>query len=128
MIMSSFSNQDTRLAKYGGAQPIGSQIGTATVGGSSWALWYGANGSQKTYSFVASSPVTSWNGDILQFFDYLTTNEGFPASSQYLISMSNLFVRWLITIADIIDLQFGTEPFTGGNSTLTVRNWSAAVN
>ncbi|KAH8807312.1 putative endoglucanase [Xylogone sp. PMI_703] len=98
------------LARYGSIQPIGSQIDTATIGGQTWALWYGGSG-QQTYSFVASSPVNSWSGDIKDFFDYLTSNHGFPATSQYLI-----------------DLQFGTEPFTGGQSTLTVSNWSASVN
>ncbi|KAH8701929.1 putative endoglucanase [Talaromyces proteolyticus] len=99
------------LANYGGAQPLGSQISTATVGDTTWALWYGSNGSQQTYSFVSSSPQTSWTGDILEFFDYLSENQGFPASSQYLITV-----------------QFGTEPFTGGETTLTVNNWTAAVN
>ncbi|KAJ5860287.1 endoglucanase-1 [Penicillium soppii] len=99
------------LARYGQVQPIGSQIATASVGGNTWELWYGANGAQKTYSFVSSSPITSWSGDIKGFFDYLTQHQGYPAGSQYLITM-----------------QFGTEPFTGGKSTFTVSNWSANVN
>ncbi|CEJ57726.1 Putative Endo-1,4-beta-D-glucanase [Penicillium brasilianum] len=98
------------LARYGSIQPIGSQIATATIDGNTWALWYGSNGSQKTYSFVASSPIQSFTTDIMHFFNYLTQNQGFPASSQYLI-----------------DLQFGTEPFTGGSATLSVSNWSANV-
>ncbi|KAJ5459181.1 hypothetical protein N7530_011125 [Penicillium desertorum] len=98
------------LARYGAVQPIGSQIATATVGGTKWELWSGANGSQKTYSFVASSPITSWSGDLKDFFDYLTEKEGFPAKAQNLITV-----------------QFGTEPFTGGKSTFTVSNWSAKV-
>ncbi|KAJ6094135.1 endoglucanase-1 [Penicillium canescens] len=98
------------LARYGNVQPIGSKIATATVQGKTWELWYGANGSQKTYSFVASSPIASWSGDIKGLFDYLTAHEQFPASSQNLITM-----------------QFGTEPFTGGKSTFTVSNWSASV-
>jgi xyloglucan-specific endo-beta-1,4-glucanase len=73
-----------RLAKYGNIQPIGSQIGTANIAGVNWALWYGGSG-QQTYSFVAPSPITSWSGDIKQFFTYLANNHGFPASSQYLI-------------------------------------------
>ncbi|KAJ5569400.1 endoglucanase-1 [Penicillium hetheringtonii] len=99
------------LARYGQVQPIGSQIATASVGGNTWALWYGVNGAQKTYSFVSTSPITSWSGDIKGFFDYLTQHQGYPASSQYLITM-----------------QFGTEPFTGGKSTFAVSNWSASVN
>ncbi|CAG8886121.1 unnamed protein product [Penicillium egyptiacum] len=74
------------LARYGEVQPIGSQIGTVTVGGATWELWNGANGSQKTYSFVASNPVKSWSGDIKAFFDYLTENQGYPAKTQNLIS------------------------------------------
>ncbi|QKX55431.1 uncharacterized protein TRUGW13939_02524 [Talaromyces rugulosus] len=98
------------LGKYGSIQPLGSQIATANVAGITWQLWYGTNGSQKTYSFVASSAQTTWSGDLMDFFNYLAENENFPASSQYLIN-----------------LQFGTEPFTGGNSTLTVESWSASV-
>nr|AAM77715.1 endoglucanase [Aspergillus luchuensis] len=98
------------LARYGGVQPLGSQIATATVEGQTWELWYGVNGAQKTYSFVAANPITSFQGDINDFFKYLTQNHGFPASSQYLIT-----------------LQFGTEPFTGGPATLNVADWSASV-
>jgi xyloglucan-specific endo-beta-1,4-glucanase len=82
-----------RLGRYGSIQPIGSQIATATIDGNMWALWYGSNGSQKTYSFVASSPMTSFSTDIMHFFNYLTQNQGFPASSQYLIGM--IFFPWL---------------------------------
>ncbi|KAK5166873.1 Endoglucanase-1 [Saxophila tyrrhenica] len=98
------------LAKYGPAQPIGSQIDTATIAGTSWQVWYGGS-TQQTYSFVASSPITSWSGDINDFFEYLVSSQGFPASSQYLINM-----------------QFGTEPFTGGETTFSVDQWSASVN
>ncbi|EMC98704.1 glycoside hydrolase family 12 protein [Baudoinia panamericana UAMH 10762] len=99
------------LGRYGSIQPIGSQIATTTIGGTSWAVWFGGS-SQKTYSFVASSPITSFSGDIKPFFTYLTNSQGFPASSQYLI-----------------DLQFGTEPFTStGSATFTVSKWTAAVN
>nr|7P1Z_A Chain A, Glycoside hydrolase [Aspergillus cervinus]7P1Z_B Chain B, Glycoside hydrolase [Aspergillus cervinus]7P1Z_C Chain C, Glycoside hydrolase [Aspergillus cervinus] len=99
------------LGRYGSIQPIGSQIATATIAGYTWEVWYGGSSSQWTYSYVASSPITSFSGDIIDFFHDMTNNHGFPASSQYLI-----------------DLQFGTEPFTGGPTTLTVSSWSASVN
>ncbi|EAW12022.1 glycoside hydrolase family 12 protein [Aspergillus clavatus NRRL 1] len=98
------------LARYGNVQPIGSKIGTATVGGHTWELWCGGN-KQKTYSFVAASPITSYSGDLMEFWHYLASKHNFPASSQHLINM-----------------QFGTEPFTGGKSTFTVAHWSASVN
>ncbi|KAI8623315.1 concanavalin A-like lectin/glucanase domain-containing protein [Xylariaceae sp. FL1651] len=99
------------LARYGGVQPIGSQIATVNVGGRSWELWSGYNGAMKVFSFVSSNPTTSFNTDIKSFFSYLQSSQGFPASNQYLLT-----------------LQFGTEPFTGGSTTLHVNNWSANVN
>lgn len=74
-----------RLARYGSVQPIGSQIDTASIGGYTWELWYGGS-TQQTYSFVSATPITSFSGDVMDFWHYLTTNHGFPASSQYLIS------------------------------------------
>ncbi|KAJ5095912.1 Endoglucanase-1 [Penicillium alfredii] len=98
------------LAKYGSVQPIGKQIDTTNIGGYSWDVWYGGD-AMKTYSFVPSgNAITSFSGDIKKFFDYLTQSHSFPASSQNLIT-----------------LQFGTEPFTGGKSTLTVSKFSANV-
>jgi xyloglucan-specific endo-beta-1,4-glucanase len=67
-------------------QPIGSNQGNVNVGGRNWELWYGLNGNMKVFSFVASSPVTSYNGNLKDFFNYMANNRGFPASSQYLIS------------------------------------------
>ncbi|KAK5117053.1 Endoglucanase-1 [Meristemomyces frigidus] len=100
------------LGKYGSIQPIGSVLETATVGGRTWQLWGGGSSSQYTYSFVATNtPVTNWNADIKPFFTYLAQKHNYPISSQYLI-----------------DLQFGTEPFTGSGETLTVSSWSASVN
>ncbi|KAF7588993.1 hypothetical protein BBP40_004924 [Aspergillus hancockii] len=91
------------LAKYGNISPIGSKIGTANVGGHTWDLWNGMNGNMNVYSFVASSPITSFSTDIKKFFSHLTEKYSYPAHSQYLIN-----------------LQFGTEPFTGAESTFTV--------
>ncbi|KAK0885753.1 Endoglucanase-1 [Friedmanniomyces endolithicus] len=99
------------LGKYGSIQPIGSQIGTATVDGIAFNLWGGGSSSQYTYSFVAANgPITSFSGNLKPFFTYLAANHAFPITTQYLI-----------------DLQFGTEPFTGGPTTLTVSQWSASV-
>ncbi|KAL2801768.1 concanavalin A-like lectin/glucanase domain-containing protein [Aspergillus granulosus] len=98
------------LARLGGVQPIGSQIGEATVGGTTFELWNGMNGEMEVFSFVSPNPLNSWNGDIQEFWTLLASEQGYPADSQYLIN-----------------LQFGTEPFTGGEATLTVASWSASV-
>jgi len=76
------------LGKYGSIQPIGSQIGTATVDGIAFNLWGGGSSSQYTYSFVAANgPITSFSGNLKPFFTYLATNHAFPINTQYLIGM-----------------------------------------
>jgi xyloglucan-specific endo-beta-1,4-glucanase len=100
------------LAAEGGAGPIsstGSAIATPTIGGSSYKLYYGLNGSTKVYSFVATSTIASYSGDLMDFFDYLTSNEGVP-SSYYITS-----------------LQAGTEPFTGSGAVFTTSAYSLTV-
>jgi xyloglucan-specific endo-beta-1,4-glucanase len=99
------------LAALGGAGPIsstGSAIATVTINGVSWKLYKGPNGSMTVYSFVASSTVTNFSGDMLDFFTYLEQNQGL-SSSLYLTHV-----------------QAGTEPFTG-TSDLTVSSYSAVV-
>lgn len=76
-----------RLARYGNVQPIGSQIASVNIGGHNWELWYGGS-TQKTYSFVSATPITSFSGNVMDFWNYLTRNHGYPASSQHLISTS----------------------------------------
>jgi xyloglucan-specific endo-beta-1,4-glucanase len=86
------------LAALGGAGPIsstGSAIATPTIGGVTFKLYSGPNGSTTVYSFVAESEQTSFSGDLRGFFTYLINSEGF-SSSQYLLSV-----------------QAGTEAFTG---------------
>ncbi|KAJ5270161.1 endoglucanase-1 [Penicillium chrysogenum] len=98
------------LGRYGSATPIGTQVGSADLGSTTWEIWNGMNGDMKVYSFVASDPVTSFGADIKDFWDYLTDNFSYPADSQYLLIV-----------------QLGTEPFTGGESTLTVSKFTASV-
>ncbi|KAK2763057.1 Endoglucanase-1 [Arachnomyces sp. PD_36] len=98
------------LARYGDVYPIGSQIGTANVAGADWELYNGMNGDMEVFSFVPASPVNSFNADIKEFFQYLVDSQGYPGDSQYLITY-----------------QFGTEPFTGGETTLTVSNFAGNV-
>ncbi|KAJ4391514.1 hypothetical protein N0V93_005132 [Gnomoniopsis smithogilvyi] len=92
------------LAALGGAGPIsstGSAIATVSLGGYSWNLWYGLNGSTKVYSFVASSEITSFDADIMDFYDYLISYEGVSSSSC------------------LITFEAGTEPFTGTSAVLS---------
>lgn len=61
-------------------------VGTTTIAGNSFDLYKGPNGDTTVYSFVASHEITSYTGDVKDFFSYLIDNEGFP-SNQYLTSV-----------------------------------------
>ena len=100
------------LAALGGAGPIsstGSPIATPNIGGTTFKLYKGPNGSTTVFSFVASSEITNFSGDLMNFFNYLVTSQG-VSSSQYLQSIGA-----------------GTEPFTGSNAVLTTTKYSAQV-
>jgi xyloglucan-specific endo-beta-1,4-glucanase len=100
------------LAALGGAGPIsstGSSIATVTLGGVSWNLYSGPNGSMQVYSFVASSTTESFSADLMDFINYLVENQGL-STSQYLTHV-----------------QAGTEPFTGSDATLTVSSYSVSI-
>ncbi|KAM3066056.1 hypothetical protein ACMFMG_010605 [Clarireedia jacksonii] len=100
------------LAAIGGAGPIsstGSPVATATIAGSSFKLYSGPNGATTVYSFVAVNEVTSFDGDLMDFFTYLIDNQGF-SRSQYLNT-----------------LEAGTEPFTGSNAVFSVSAYSVSI-
>ncbi|GAA0551955.1 cellulose binding domain-containing protein [Paractinoplanes ferrugineus] len=95
--------------RQGSIQPIGSVVGNATIGGRTWQVWRGSNGSNAVISYVAPSPIASWSFSVLDFIND-TKNRGAITSSWYLTS-----------------IQAGFEPWTGGTG-LAVTNFSAAVN
>ncbi|THH16069.1 hypothetical protein EW146_g4523 [Bondarzewia mesenterica] len=67
----------------GSPTPIASSI---SIAGHSWNLYQGSNGANNVFSFLpssTSSQVTSFSGDIFDFFQYLISNQGL-SSSQYL--------------------------------------------
>jgi xyloglucan-specific endo-beta-1,4-glucanase len=73
------------LARIGDIYPIGKSTLQVTLAGHTWDLWIGFNGAMRVYSFVAPSPVQNFNADVKDFFNYLQTNQSFPASQQNLI-------------------------------------------
>ena len=75
-----------RLGRLGEVYPIGSSVGNANVGGQEWELFDGYNGDMHVLSFVAPQETNDFNTDVKAFFDYLTSNHGFPADQQHLLS------------------------------------------
>ncbi|KAE8901473.1 hypothetical protein PF005_g9567 [Phytophthora fragariae] len=101
------------LAALGGAGAIsstGKPIASTTIAGTQWSVYKGPNGSMMVYSFVASKQVENFEGDLMEFFNYLVKEQGFK-TSQFLIKV-----------------ECGTEPFVGNDVTMTVSKYSAAVN
>ncbi|MEV6715342.1 glycoside hydrolase [Lentzea sp. NPDC051208] len=94
--------------RQGSIQPIGSAVGTANVGGRSWQVWRGSNGSNNVISYVAPSPINSWSFSVLDFINDVR-NRGAITNSWYLTS-----------------IQAGFEPWNGGVG-LAVDNFSASV-
>jgi xyloglucan-specific endo-beta-1,4-glucanase len=97
------------LSALGGAGPIsatGSPIATVTLAGTSWKLYNGKNGQMNVYSFVATSEVKNFKGDLIEFVTYLTGKQGMP-KSQILQSVGA-----------------GTEPFSGNNAVFTTSAYS----
>ena len=60
-------------------------IASPTIAGTSWKLYKGPNGSTAVFSFLADSEVTDFSGDLMEFFNYLISDEGL-SGSQYLVS------------------------------------------
>lgn len=95
--------------RVGPIQPIGSPVGTASVGGRSWEVWTGSNGSNDVISFVAPSAISNWSFDVMDFVDQ-TVARGMAQSNWYLTSV-----------------QAGFEPWQNGAG-LAVNSFSSAVN
>ncbi|MGW3254079.1 GH12 family glycosyl hydrolase domain-containing protein [Streptomyces fungicidicus] len=97
------------LNKVGPVQPIGSQVGTATVAGRSWQVWSGGNGTNDVLSFVAPSAISSWSFDVMDFVRE-TVARGMAGSDWYLTSV-----------------QAGFEPWQNGAG-LAVNSFSSTIN
>lgn len=101
------------LDALGGAGPIsstGSAVATTPeLAGTTWDLYSGLNGEMTVFSFVATAAVSDFDGDLLDFLQYLVDDQGMP-DSQYLLSIGA-----------------GSEPFTGTSAVFSVASFSAGL-
>ncbi|MBT2490800.1 cellulose binding domain-containing protein [Streptomyces sp. ISL-96] len=79
--------------RVGPIQPIGSKTGTASVGGRTWDVWTGSNGSNDVISFIAPSAIASWSFDVMDFVDQ-TVARGMAQPSWYITSVQAGFEPW----------------------------------
>ncbi len=103
---------------YSGNNPAGQQMYSGvTLGGVSgtWNVWVQpASGSNwPIYSFVRTSQVTSYSGNLQPFTYFLTNTKGVLSNSLY-----------------VADIQFGTEIIqsNGANGSISVSSFSASAN
>lgn len=95
--------------RQGPIQPIGGVVGNTTIGGRSWQVWRGSNGSNNVISYVAPSPINSWSFNVMDFLNDVRARGAITTS-------------WYLT-----SIQAGFEPWNGGVG-LAVDNFSASVN
>ncbi|GAA2253445.1 glycosyl hydrolase family 5 [Streptomyces ruber] len=100
--------------KVGPIQPIGSQVGTATVAGRSWQVWSGSNGSNDVLSFVAPAAIGSWSFDVMDFVRE-TVSRGLAQNSWYLTSVQAGFEPWQ-NGAGLAVQSFSSTVTTGGGT------------
>jgi xyloglucan-specific endo-beta-1,4-glucanase len=98
----------TPAGSYGAdGKPVA--IATVKIAGQTWNLYEGPNGQMTVFSFVATSTVNDFSGDLKEFFDYLVENQSYD-DSQYLLSAGA-----------------GTEPFTGSDTVFTTSAYSISI-
>lgn len=59
------------MNKTGAVGPLGTSQGSVTVGGHTWTVYYGSNGSNMVYSFVRSSNTNSGTVDIKAILNWI---------------------------------------------------------
>jgi hypothetical protein len=90
------------------ASPLGTRQTTATVGGSTWNVYSGSNGSNKVFSFVRTSTTNAGSVDVLAVLKWIESKGWFGN----------------ITLGQV---QFGFEiSATNGSETYTVHSYSVS--
>ncbi|MEU1000338.1 GH12 family glycosyl hydrolase domain-containing protein [Streptomyces tibetensis] len=108
--------------KVGSVQPIGSPVGNTNVGGRDWQVWSGNNGSNDVLSFVASSAITSWNFDVMDFARQ-AVSRGLAQNNWYLTSVQAGFEPWqngaglaVTSFSSTVNKGSSNDPGTPGGS------------
>jgi chitodextrinase len=102
------------LNKQGSIQPIGSRIGSASLAGGTWDVWFG-NVGWNVISYVRTSATTSLNFSASTFSND-AMSRGYVQSSWYLTSMQAGFEPW-IGGAGLAVTSFSVTTGTGGGDT-----------
>ncbi|MEU1724246.1 cellulose binding domain-containing protein [Nonomuraea sp. NPDC005692] len=129
------------LNKRGPIQPVGSQVGTATLAGGTWQVWYGNIG-WNVVSYVRTSATSSLDFAVDTFYSD-AVGRGYAQRSWYLTSVQAGFEPWVGGAGLAVDsFSFGsgggttdrTPPTTPGTpaaagttATATTLTWGAST-
>jgi len=76
------------------ATPIGSQVGSVTLNGTTWAVWYGTHDGFSTVSYVRATSTSSVTGlELKEFFNDAVTRN-YATASAYLLGIQAGFEIW----------------------------------
>lgn len=81
------------LNHTGSIQPIGSKVGTATIAGATWDVWYGSSG-WNVISYVRQQPTSSASFSVASFWGDVVSR-GYGSNSWYLTSIQAGFEPWV---------------------------------
>jgi hypothetical protein len=104
------------LNHQGSIQPVGSQVGTANLGGATWAVWEGNIG-WNVVSYVRTSATGSINFPVSTFFND-AVSRGFAQRSWYLTSVQAGFEPWQNGVGLAVN-NFSVTTSGGGGGTTT---------
>ncbi|MGW0424609.1 GH12 family glycosyl hydrolase domain-containing protein [Streptomyces sp. NPDC003015] len=109
--------------RVGSVQPIGSPVGNANVGGRTWQVWSGSNGTNDVLSFVAPSAISSWNFDVMDFARQ-AVSRGLAQNNWYLTSVQAGFEPWqngaglaVTSFSSTVNKGSSSDPGTPGGAT-----------
>lgn len=92
----------------GDVAPLGSDLGTVTLAGSTWSLYAGSNGSNPTYSLVRSGNETSGTVNLLSLLKYLENTKGYFANP----TLSTVQYGWEITSTNNVQENFTINSYS----------------
>ncbi|MFF4185196.1 cellulose binding domain-containing protein [Streptomyces sp. NPDC001691] len=102
------------FTRVGPVQPVGSQVGTASVAGRQWQVWSGNNGTNDVLTFVAPSAIAGWSFDVMDFARQ-AVSRGLAQDSWYLTSVQAGFEPWQ-NGAGLAVTSFSSTVTTAGGS------------